>query len=150
MVFLPGLNPCFIVKTATSLPHVLGLQGSRVYSISGFHSSTCKNGFVYVDTEVSRNEYDVFSLRFRCVLLIFRGLSEYAPFLIISFSVYRGQSRKCHYRRRLIKLSTLHRLTHMSWVVTSSQSLNFHMMTSFTPNGSMKSLLLYPESILVV
>lgn len=61
MVFLPGLNPCFIVKTATSLPHVLGLQGSRVYSISGFHSSTCKNGFVYVDTEVSRNKHDVFS-----------------------------------------------------------------------------------------
>lgn len=53
-VFMPGTTPCFIIKSATSRPHVLGLRGKAVHNLTAFHTRSCERGFSYVDTEVSR------------------------------------------------------------------------------------------------
>ncbi|WEW58506.1 mRNA cleavage and polyadenylation factor subunit [Emydomyces testavorans] len=50
-VFMPGLNPCFIMKSSTSSPHVLRLRGKPVSSVSSFHIPACEKGFAYIDTE---------------------------------------------------------------------------------------------------
>ncbi|KAI5304637.1 mRNA cleavage and polyadenylation factor subunit [Ascosphaera pollenicola] len=38
-----------MLKSATSVPHVVGLRGDNVHSLHGFHTQTCEGGFVYVD-----------------------------------------------------------------------------------------------------
>ncbi len=48
-VFLPGASPSFIIKSAQSLPKVLGLQGSAVRGMSSFHTAGCHRGFIYAD-----------------------------------------------------------------------------------------------------
>ncbi|KAK5663548.1 hypothetical protein OQA88_3979 [Cercophora sp. LCS_1] len=49
-VFLPGPSPSFILKSATSMPRIVGLQGSPVQAMSSFHTEGCENGFIYADT----------------------------------------------------------------------------------------------------
>ncbi|KAI1928729.1 mRNA cleavage and polyadenylation factor subunit [Ophidiomyces ophidiicola] len=48
-VFMPGPNPCFIMKSSTSSPHVLKLRGKAVHSLSSFHIPACERGFAYID-----------------------------------------------------------------------------------------------------
>ncbi|KAM5464606.1 mRNA cleavage and polyadenylation factor subunit [Microsporum ferrugineum] len=50
-VFMPGQNPCFILKSAITQPHVLRLRGKAVQSLSGFHIAACERGFAYVDED---------------------------------------------------------------------------------------------------
>ncbi|KAK2873627.1 mRNA cleavage and polyadenylation factor subunit, partial [Arthroderma sp. PD_2] len=50
-VFMPGQNPCFILKSAITRPHVLRLRGKAVQSLSGFHIAACERGFAYVDED---------------------------------------------------------------------------------------------------
>ncbi|ODH13612.1 hypothetical protein ACO22_07085 [Paracoccidioides brasiliensis] len=50
-VFMPGNSPCFIIKSATSIPHVMNLRGKTVHSLSSFNIPACEKGFVYVDTD---------------------------------------------------------------------------------------------------
>ena len=51
-VFLPGCSS-FIVKTATSSPHLIRLRGQFVRGMSSFDDkSSCEHGFVYVDSTV--------------------------------------------------------------------------------------------------
>ncbi|PGG98566.1 hypothetical protein AJ79_08819 [Helicocarpus griseus UAMH5409] len=50
-VFMSGKSPCFIIKSSTSIPHVLNLRGKTVYSLSSFNIPACEKGFVYVDTD---------------------------------------------------------------------------------------------------
>lgn len=52
-VFMPGTAPCFILKSAISQPHVLGLRGKAVHGLSSFHIPACERGFAYVDADVS-------------------------------------------------------------------------------------------------
>lgn len=51
-VFVPGISPSFIIKSASSLPQVIGLKSGAVRSLSGFNTSTCEGGFVYIEAEV--------------------------------------------------------------------------------------------------
>ncbi|KAI5289529.1 mRNA cleavage and polyadenylation factor subunit [Ascosphaera aggregata] len=48
-VFIPGRAPRFIIKTATSAPHVVGLRGGDVRSLGEFHTSKCERGLIYMD-----------------------------------------------------------------------------------------------------
>ncbi|KAK2798780.1 mRNA cleavage and polyadenylation factor subunit [Onygenales sp. PD_10] len=50
-VFMSGSCPCFIIKSATSAPHILNLRGKTVHSLSGFNIPACEKGFVYVDAD---------------------------------------------------------------------------------------------------
>ncbi|KFX98448.1 hypothetical protein V490_02306 [Pseudogymnoascus sp. VKM F-3557] len=50
-VFLPGDSPSFVVKSSKSTPRVVGLRGSGVRSLSGFHTEGCDRGFIYVDSK---------------------------------------------------------------------------------------------------
>ncbi len=50
-VFLPGPSPSFIVKTAKSIPRVVGLQGAAVRALSPFHTGGCERGFIYADAD---------------------------------------------------------------------------------------------------
>ncbi|EEP76631.1 conserved hypothetical protein [Uncinocarpus reesii 1704] len=50
-MFMPGSNPCFIMKSSTSSPHVLRLKGEPVSSLSSFHMPACEKGFAYVDAK---------------------------------------------------------------------------------------------------
>lgn len=50
-VFLPGPSPSFIIKSAKSIPRVLGLQGTGVRTLSTFHTEGCERGFIYSDLE---------------------------------------------------------------------------------------------------
>jgi cleavage and polyadenylation specificity factor subunit 1 len=52
-VFMPGKSPCFVIKSSTSLPHVLALRGKPVRSLSSFNIPACERGFVYIDSDVS-------------------------------------------------------------------------------------------------
>lgn len=53
-VFMPGASAGFVVKTPTSVPHVMRLSGGYVRGLSNFDSSAlgCVDGFVYVDSKV--------------------------------------------------------------------------------------------------
>ncbi|EER28647.1 CPSF A subunit region family protein [Coccidioides posadasii C735 delta SOWgp] len=51
-VFMSGSNPCFVMKSSTSSPHVLRLRGEAVSSLSSFHIPACEKGFAYVDASV--------------------------------------------------------------------------------------------------
>ena len=51
-VFVPGVSPSLILKSASSPPQVIGLKGGPVRSLSGFNSSACEQGFVYIDAQV--------------------------------------------------------------------------------------------------
>lgn len=50
-VFLPGASPSFVIKSAKSLPRVVGLQGLGVQAFSQFHTEGCERGFIYADSE---------------------------------------------------------------------------------------------------
>ena len=54
-VFLPGHSASFIVKTSTSLPHIIRLRGQLVRGMSSFDDKSfgCERGFVYVDSMVT-------------------------------------------------------------------------------------------------
>lgn len=52
VVFVPGISPRFIIKSASSPPHVIGLSCGPVRSLSGFNTATCAQGFIYVDIQV--------------------------------------------------------------------------------------------------
>jgi cleavage and polyadenylation specificity factor subunit 1 len=49
-VFLPGASPSFIIKSAKSMPRVIGLQGTGVQAMSSFHTEGCERGFIYADS----------------------------------------------------------------------------------------------------
>lgn len=51
-VFVAGVSPSFILKSASTLPRVFGLRGNAVKSMSGFNTEGCHKGFVYIDFEV--------------------------------------------------------------------------------------------------
>lgn len=51
-VFVPGVSPSFIIKSTSSLPQVIGLEGEAIRSLSGFNTSTCERGFLYIDPKV--------------------------------------------------------------------------------------------------
>ena len=53
VVFLPGASPGFVIKSATSLPRVIGLRGKGVKGMSSFHTAQCEKGWVHIDQEVS-------------------------------------------------------------------------------------------------
>ena len=59
VVFMPGQSPCFIIKSASSLPVVIDMCDSPVQSLTQLHSPTCQKGFVYIDGEVSRVQANV-------------------------------------------------------------------------------------------
>ncbi|OAX83062.1 hypothetical protein ACJ72_02580 [Emergomyces africanus] len=50
-VFMPGNSPCFIIKSSTSIPHIMNLRGKSVHSLSSFNIPACEKGFVYVDAD---------------------------------------------------------------------------------------------------
>ncbi|KAI5292931.1 mRNA cleavage and polyadenylation factor subunit [Ascosphaera acerosa] len=52
MVFVPGPAPRFIVRTAASHPHIVGLRGGNVQSLCGVDSAVCERGFAYLDDSV--------------------------------------------------------------------------------------------------
>lgn len=56
-VFVPGSFSSFIIKSASSPPQVIGLNGNAVKSLSRLNSSTCEKGFVLVDNEVNSPEH---------------------------------------------------------------------------------------------
>lgn len=49
-VFLPGPAPAFILKSAQSIPRVIGLQGLGARGMSSFHTEGCDHGFIYADS----------------------------------------------------------------------------------------------------
>lgn len=53
VVFKPGSSPSFLIKSASSLPQVIELEEASVNSLAQFHTSSCMNGFLYIDREVS-------------------------------------------------------------------------------------------------
>ncbi|KAI9758008.1 MAG: hypothetical protein M4579_003244 [Chaenotheca gracillima] len=50
-VFVPGSSPCFILKTASTIPKAIGLQGEAVKGMSGFHTGGCEKGWVHIDVK---------------------------------------------------------------------------------------------------
>ncbi|ATY61513.1 protein CFT1 [Cordyceps militaris] len=48
-VFLSGDSPSFILKSAKSIPRIVGLQGQGVQGMSTFHTEGCDRGFIYAD-----------------------------------------------------------------------------------------------------
>lgn len=52
-VFMPGIGAGFVIRTATSSPHLVRLRGEFTRWLTGFHSpiSGCEKGFIYVDSE---------------------------------------------------------------------------------------------------
>ena len=51
-VVVPGANPSVILKSASSLPQVIGLEGGFVRSVCRLNTSECGNGFLFVDDKV--------------------------------------------------------------------------------------------------
>lgn len=53
-VFMPGASAGFVLKTSSTVPHVIRLRGDYAQGLSSFDSSEigCTQGFVYVDAEV--------------------------------------------------------------------------------------------------
>ena len=50
-MFLPGPDPCFILKSAASVPRLVGLQSLDVVAMSAFNTDSCEHGFIYVDSD---------------------------------------------------------------------------------------------------
>lgn len=50
-VFLPGASPSFVIKSAKSVPRVIGLQGLGVQAFSSFQTEGCERGFIYADSD---------------------------------------------------------------------------------------------------
>ncbi|OAA62286.1 protein CFT1 [Cordyceps fumosorosea ARSEF 2679] len=50
-VFLSGDSPSFILKSAKSIPRIVGLQGQGVRGMSTFNTEGCDRGFIYADTK---------------------------------------------------------------------------------------------------
>lgn len=48
-VFLSGDSPSFVLKSAKSIPRIVGLQGEGVRGMSTFHTEGCDRGFIYAD-----------------------------------------------------------------------------------------------------
>ncbi|OAA80955.1 protein CFT1 [Akanthomyces lecanii RCEF 1005] len=48
-VFLSGDSPSFVLKSAKSIPRIVGLQGQGVQGMSTFHTEGCDRGFIYAD-----------------------------------------------------------------------------------------------------
>lgn len=53
-VFMPGASAGFVLKSSSTVPHVIRLRGEYAQCLSSFDSSEigCTQGFVYVDAEV--------------------------------------------------------------------------------------------------
>lgn len=89
-VFLSGRAPRFIVKSATTVPHVVALRGDDVRSLDGCHTEFCESGFLYVDNNVSISSKPAF---FDIVLLLMmecRTPSACAKFLQTSILRHHG------------------------------------------------------------
>lgn len=50
-VFAPGASPSFIMKSAKTVPKVIGLQGDGVRTLSTFHTEGCERGIIYADSQ---------------------------------------------------------------------------------------------------
>lgn len=61
-VFLPGTSPSFVLKSASSLPRVIGLGTGPIRTMTGLHTPSCERGFVQVGSDVSQILYDMYSL----------------------------------------------------------------------------------------
>lgn len=51
-VFVPGASASLIIKSASSPPRVISLEGSGIRDLSRLNTSNCEKGFVYVDDKV--------------------------------------------------------------------------------------------------
>src|SRR4051794_38847324 len=58
-VFMPGASSSFIIKEATSLPHVISLRGSGVQGFCGLNRRRCEAGFAYVDSSGKLREAQI-------------------------------------------------------------------------------------------
>ena len=115
---MPGNTPCFIVKSAISQPHVLGLRGKAVHGLSGFHIPACERGFAYVDAEVSLNLYislcmggrsNLFTLAFCRMSSVCQDSPE------IPDSIVRGSLVRYFWARKSTALNIPRRLGNMCW-----------------------------------
>ena len=51
-VFVPGSTPSLILKSAPTLPQIIGLELAGIRSLSGLHNQICQRGFIYTDDGV--------------------------------------------------------------------------------------------------
>ena len=52
-VFMPGISPCFVLKSSSSEVKIIGLSAAKVQSLSSFNSIDCQRGIIYSDEDVS-------------------------------------------------------------------------------------------------
>ncbi|KAL9046240.1 MAG: hypothetical protein Q9214_000876 [Letrouitia sp. 1 TL-2023] len=55
-VFLPGDFPTFILKSASSPPQLVPLEGSPINSLGPFHTHSCEKGFAFLDQKAGSLE----------------------------------------------------------------------------------------------
>ena len=65
-VFMPGTSPCFILKSSSSEPKVIGVSVAKVQSLVSFNSVDCPRGIIFSDENV-------------CYPLFTVNLSTYKP-----------------------------------------------------------------------
>lgn len=86
-IIMSGASPSLIVRTSKSMPHVFSIKSDFIRGISGFDSTGCERGLIYVDDEV----FPTFRL---CVLEILMirssALFELASYMIIRISIFHG------------------------------------------------------------
>lgn len=46
---MPGASASFVIKAASSLPHVVPFRGNGIRGLCGLNSRRCEAGFVYTD-----------------------------------------------------------------------------------------------------
>ena len=51
-VFISGSLPSLILKSASTLPQVIGLGPTGIRSLSATHNQICQRGFIYSDDSV--------------------------------------------------------------------------------------------------
>jgi hypothetical protein len=51
-VFVPGISPSFIIKSASSPPRVINFKGEAIRNLSSFNTWNCERGFVFIDAKV--------------------------------------------------------------------------------------------------
>ena len=53
-VVVPGKTPSFIIKPASSPPHIIDFKYSAIQSIAEYNVDSSGNGFLFMDDGVSR------------------------------------------------------------------------------------------------
>lgn len=79
-VFMPGSSASFVIKEATSLPHVVNVRGKDIKGLCGLNSRRCETGFSYVDLSGQLHEGQLpFGARFCANGWNVRKLSPFSP-----------------------------------------------------------------------